>query len=63
MAHILQGYERQILDALIANCNRNEMALLLHDCVVFYNKQSTDKLSAIVREETGFNLMFSEEKY
>ncbi len=63
MAHILQGYERQILDSLIANCNRKDIALLLHDCVVFYSKQSVDKLSAIVREETGFNLIFSEEKY
>jgi len=63
MAHILQGYERQILDSLIANCNRKDVALLLHDCVVFYNKQSVDRLTLIVREETGFNLMFSEEKY
>ena len=63
MAHILQGHERQILDSLIANCVREDVALLLHDCVVFYNKQSADKLSVIVREETGFNLMFSEKIY
>lgn len=63
MAHILQGYERLILDSLIANCNRRDIALLLHDCVVFYSKQSVDKLSLIVRKETGFNLMFSEERY
>ena len=63
MAHILQGYERLILDSLIANCNRTDIALLLHDCVVFYSKQSVDKLSLIVREETGFSLIFSEEKY
>jgi hypothetical protein len=63
MAHILQGYERQILDSLIAHCNRKDMALLLHDCVVFYNKQSSEELSLIVREKTGFNLKFSEEKY
>ena len=63
LAHILQGCERQILDAVIAHCNRKDMALLLHDCVVFYNEQSTEKLSQIVREETGFNLVFSEERY
>ena len=63
MAHILQGYERQILDSLIANCNRKDIALLLHDCVIFYNQQSPDKLSLIVRKETGFNLKFSEEQY
>ena len=63
LAHILQGCERQILDAVIAHCNRKDMALLLHDCVVFYNKQSSEELSLIVREKTGFNLKFSEEKY
>jgi len=63
MAHILQGYERLILDTLIEHSNRDEIALLLHDCVIFYNKQSCDKLSAIVKEKTGFNLEFSEEKY
>ncbi len=63
MAHILQGYERQILDSLIAHCNTKDIAILLHDCVVFYNEQSLEKLSLIVREETGFNLKFSEEKY
>ena len=63
MAHILQGYERQILDSLIARCNTKDIAILLHDCVIFYNEQSPEKLSQFVREETGFNLMFSEEKY
>ena len=63
LAHILQGCERQILDAVIAHCNRKDMALLLHDCVVFYNKQSSEELSLIVREKTGFNLKFLEEKY
>ena len=63
MAHILQGYERLILDAIIKHSNRDDIALLVHDCVVFYNKQSKDKLSAIVKEETGFELEFSEEKY
>ena len=63
LAHILQGCERQILDSLIAHCNTKDIAILLHDCVVFYNEQSLEKLSLIVREETGFNLKFSEEKY
>jgi len=63
MAHILQGHERQILDSLIAHCDTKDIALLLHDCVVFYKEQSPEKLSRIVREETGFNLVFSEEKY
>jgi len=63
MAHILQGYERQILDSLIARCNTKDIAILLHDCVIFYNEQSPEKLSQFVREETGFNLKFSEEKY
>ena len=63
LAHILQGYERLILDAIIKHSNRDDIALLVHDCVVFYNKQSRDKLSAIVEEETGFKLEFSEEKY
>ena len=63
LAHILQGCERQILDTVIAHCNRKDMALLLHDCIVFYNKQSPEELSLIVRKETGFSLLFSEEKY
>jgi hypothetical protein len=63
MAHILQGRERQVLDAVIKHSNRNDIALLIHDCVVFYNRQSTEQLSRIVKEETGFNLEFSEDKY
>ena len=63
MAHILQGHERQILDSLIAHCDTKDIAILLHDCVVFYKEQSPEKLSQIVRAETGFNLVFSEEKY
>lgn len=53
----------QILDALVENSSRNDIALLLHDCVIFYNKHSPAELSAIVKEKTGFNLEFSEEKY
>jgi len=63
MAHILQGYERLVLDAIIKHSNKDDIALLVHDCVVFYNKQSTDKLSEIVQSETGMCLEFSEVKY
>jgi len=63
MAHILQGCERQVLDAVIKHSNRDDIALLVHDCVVFYKRQSPEELSRIVREETGFNLEFSEDKY
>jgi len=63
MAHILQGYERLVLDSIIKHSNREDIALLVHDCVVFYNKQSASELSRIVKEETGFELEFSEEQY
>ncbi|MBT4764809.1 hypothetical protein HOO14_07425 [bacterium] len=63
MAHILQGYERQVLDVVIKHSDRNNIALLLHDCVVFYNKVSPNWLSDIVKQETGFDLEFSKEKY
>ena len=63
MAHILQGYERLVLDVIIKHSNREDIALLVHDCVVFYNKQSTDRLSQIVEQETGLRLAFSEEEY
>ena len=63
LAHILQGYERLILDVIIEHSNRKDIALLVHDCVVFYNKQSTAELSRIVKENTGFDLEFSEIQY
>ena len=63
LAHILQGCERQVLDAVIKHSNRDDIALLVHDCAVFYNRQSTEEISRIVREETGFSLEFSEDKY
>jgi len=63
LAHILQGYERLILDVIIKHSNREDIALLIHDCVVFYSKQSTDELSRIVKAETGLELEFSEEQY
>lgn len=63
LAHILQGCERQVLDAIVKHSNRDDIALLVHDCAVFYNRQSSEELSKIVLEETGFNLEFSEDKY
>jgi hypothetical protein len=63
LAHILQGYERLILDVLIAHSKPNDIALLVHDCVVYYTPQEPEQLSAIVEKETGFKLQFSEERY
>lgn len=63
LAHILQGYERQVLDAIIKHSNKEDIALLLHDCVVFYKQQDPSYLSDIVKTETGFSLEFSEEIY
>ena len=63
LAHILQGVERLVLDTVIKHSNRDDIALLVHDCVVFYTKQDIDELSTIVKEETGFDLEFSEESY
>ena len=63
LAHILQGYERLVLDVIIEHSNREDIALLIHDCVVFYNKQSKTELSRVVKEETGLELEFSEEEY
>ena len=63
LAHILQGYERCVIDAVIKHSNKDDIALLLHDCVVFYNKQSRDELTRIVKENTGFELEFSEKQY
>jgi hypothetical protein len=63
LAHILQGYERLVLDVIIEHSNRKDIALLVHDCVVFYNKQSREELTRIVKENTGFELQFSEKQY
>jgi len=63
MAHILQGYERLILDTLISNSEPNDVALLVHDCIVYYTPKSVDKLSRIVKEKTGFDLEISEKQY
>ena len=63
MAHILQGCERLILDVLITNSEPNDVALLVHDCIVYYTPKSRTKLSRIVKENTGFDLEFSEKQY
>jgi len=63
MAHILQGYERLVLDALIKHSKPEDVALLIHDCIVYYTPKNNSDLSRIVYEETGFNLEFSEEPY
>ena len=63
MAHILQGYERLVLDVLITNSEPNDVALLVHDCIVYYTPKSTAELSRIVKENTGFDLEFSEIQY
>jgi len=63
MAHVLQGFERQVIDAVIKHSNRNNIALLVHDCIVFYNKVGTGWLNEIVKQETGFDLEFSEDEY
>ncbi len=63
MAHILQGYERLILDVLIANSKPDDVALLVHDCIVYYTPKSREELTRIVKENTGFDLEFSEKLY
>jgi len=63
MAHILQGYERQVIDAIIKHLDRSNIALLVHDCIVTYDRVDLNWLSNIVQQETGFNLKFSEDRY
>ena len=63
MAHILQGCERLILDVLITNSDPNDVALLVHDCIVYYTPKLPTDLSRIVKENTGFELQFSEKQY
>ncbi len=63
MAHLLQGYERQVIDSLIKRSNKGDIALLLHDAIVFNGKTSSSDLSAFVKRDTGFDLVFSEEPY
>jgi len=63
MAHILQGYERLILDVLITNSEPNDVALLVHDCIVYYTPKSPTELTRIVKKNTGFELEFSKKQY
>ncbi|MDC0920439.1 hypothetical protein OAQ81_03890 [Candidatus Thioglobus sp.] len=63
VAHILQGHEREVVDAVISHYDRNDIVLLLHDCVVFKGKLSSHEMSQIVDKEAGFDLSFKEEKY
>jgi len=63
MAHLLQGHERQVIDSLIKRSNKGDIALLLHDAIVFNGKTSSSDLSAFVKRDTGFDLVFSEEAY
>jgi hypothetical protein len=63
LAHILQGCERQAIDVVIKHSDRNNIALLVHDCIVTYDRVDTGWLNEIVKQETGFDLEFSEENY
>ena len=63
MAHILQGCERLVLDVLIKHSKPKNVALLIHDCIVYYTPKNPSDLSRIVFENTGFDLEFSEEPY
>ena len=63
LAHLLQGHERFVIDALIKRSEKGMVALLLHDAIVFYGKAETEQLEEFVRHDTGFNLRFSEEAY
>ena len=63
MAHLLQGHERQVIDSLIKRSKKGDIALLLHDAIVFNGKTSPTDLSAFVKRDTGFDLVFSEEAY
>ena len=63
LAHLLQGHERFVIDALIKRSEKGMVALLLHDAIVFYGKAETEQLEEFVKHDTGFNLRFSEEVY
>ena len=52
-----------MIDAIIKHSDRNNIALLVHDCIVTYDKVDSKLLSDIVKQETGFDLEFSEDKY
>jgi hypothetical protein len=63
MAHILQGHERQVLDAIIDKSEFGDIVLLLHDCVVFKGRVDPTDITRVVKKETGFTLSFEEECY
>ena len=63
VAHVLQGYERMILDVILEQYNRDEIVLLLHDCAVFKNKINPVDITKVVNKETGFVLSFEEGCY
>ena len=63
LAHILQGCERQVIDAIIKRSDRSNIALLVHDCIVTYNKVKLKRLNKVVKQEIGFDLEFSEDWY
>ena len=44
MAHLLQGFERKVIDSLIKRTNKGDIALLLHDAIVFNSKTSSSDL-------------------
>ena len=63
MAHILQGLEVYVLNAIIKRSEFGDIKLLLHDCVVFDGRVDSKEISRVVLEETGFKLLFDEELY
>jgi len=40
-----------------------DVALLVHDCIVYYTPKSRTELTRIVKENTDFDLEFSEKQY
>ena len=63
LAHLLQGYERVIIDTLIKRAPNGIVALLLHDAIVLYGKTETKQLQELVKQDAGFDIRFSEEAY
>ena len=63
VAHILQGHEREVLDVVIDHYDRNDIVLLLHDCVVFTGRVDPNDITQVVKDETGFVLSFDEKLY
>jgi hypothetical protein len=63
LAHLLQGHERAIIDTLIKRAPDGIVALLLHDAIVLYGKADVKQLGEFVKQDTGFDIRFSEEAY